>query len=180
MTVRELVELNQMITDIQITVRIGGTRLLDQLNIGCHEGVKPPYPTRVPISKKYVNNYSVLDQKMYKDAAYIPKSINSWDDGKDYWQVKVNRIPDKWLDLEVIDWSVSPASTVTHYSPRRSSFSGHGANVNFHGQKLDVNVLPSGENLEIKQKEKPRQQDPNEQLEGQMSIEDWDYEVMEI
>ena len=51
-------------------------------------------------------------------------------------------------------------------------------NTNFHGQLLKVTALPSGESLAVK--EPKRQQDHEEQLEGQMSIEDWNYEVMEI
>ena len=48
MTVRDLIERNGMITDLEITVRKDGGLLLDQLNIGCSEGVKPPYPTSTP------------------------------------------------------------------------------------------------------------------------------------
>jgi hypothetical protein len=44
LTVKELIELNQMITDIEITVRKGGTALFDQLNIGPAEGIEPPFP----------------------------------------------------------------------------------------------------------------------------------------
>lgn len=178
MKVRELIELNQMITDVVITVRINGNRLLDELNIGCERGVKPRFPTRVPKSEKYVNNMSVLDREMYKDAAYIPKSINAWDDGHDYWQVKPNRIPKAWLDLEVFAWEVWPASTVTYHSPRRST-EGRYRNVNFHGQRLNITALPSGESLVVKEP-KPKQQDDTEQLDGQMSFDDWDYEVVTI
>ena len=161
MKVRELIELNQMITDVQITVRINGTRLLDQLNIGCNEGIKPPYPTRVPKDKRYVDNFNVLDHAMYKDAAYIQKSINSWDDDKDYWQVKVNRIPSKWLDLEVFSWEVMPASL--YGNPRRSA--GHSRNVNFHGERICITALPSGEKLDI---EKP---ETKSEIDGQIEME---------
>ena len=57
MTVRELIELNMMITDIEITVRKNGG-LLDQLNIGPAEGIKPPYPTMVPKEERWVGNLS--------------------------------------------------------------------------------------------------------------------------
>lgn len=164
MTVRELIELNSYITDLEITVRLNGTRMLDQLNIGLHEGIKPRYPTRVPISEEYIDNFAVLDREHHKDAAYVDKSINSWDDGKDYWQTKVNRIPKKWLDLEVVSWDSHPASTV---GVSRRSCEGH-PNINFHGERLRVNVLPSGEKLDIPE-EKPK----NDQIEGQMSIEEW-------
>lgn len=164
MTVKELIELNQRITDVQITVRYKGSRLLDQLNIGCHEGVKPPYPTRVPLSAKYIDNFAVLDPKHHRDATYIPKSINAWDDGKDYWQVKVDRIPTKWRDLEVIGWDSSAASTVGTTSPKRGR-------TNFHGERIRINVLANGESLEVKQ---PETREPEEEpIDGQISIADW-------
>lgn len=163
MTVRELIELNAMITDLEITVRIGGNLLLDQLNIGCSEGVKPPYPTRVPKDPKYAGNFNQSNDDMYKDAAYIPKSINAWDDGKDYYEIKLNRIPANWLDLEVLSWSVGKASSVG-VNPRRHR------NVNFHGERLRITALPSGESLEVKE-------DPVEKsevgLSGQMNINDF-------
>lgn len=165
MTVKELIELNQMITDIEITVRKNGSALLDQLNIGPAEGIKPPYPTMVPKEARYAGNISIGTKR---EAYYIDKSINAWDDGKDYWQVKPSRIPNKWLDLEVFSWSVTPASTISH--GRRTNYDFNFNNVNFHGQRLSVTALPSGEKLEAKE-DKPKQND--EQLEGQMNIDEW-------
>lgn len=169
MTVKELIELNQMITDVEITVRMDG-KLVDQLNIGPAEGEKPPFPMRVPRDPKYAGNIGTHDEKMFKEAAYIPKSINAWDDGKDYWQVKVNRIPAKWLDLEVYSWEVWPASTVCYSSPRRRNGTLNFKNVNFYGERIGITALPSGEKLEVEEPKPKREQD--EQLEGQMSIED--------
>ena len=160
MTVLELIELNQMIVDVEITVRKNG-RLLDQLNIGPAEGVKPPYPIRVPISERYVDNICILDKEHHKDAAYIPKSINSWDDGKDYWQVKPNRIPKKWLGLEVISWECGEASTFGGTRRRIEN----SRNVNFHGERIRIDVRANGEKLEIPEEK--------EELDGQMSIEDF-------
>lgn len=171
MKVRELIELNQMITDVEITIRQNGTLRLDQLNIGPERGEKPRYPTRVPIKPEYAGLNDIYDNKKYHEAAYIPKSINAWDDGKDYWQVKLNRIPEKWLELEVYSWEVWPASSVCYTSPRRGQ-------THFHGQRLNITALPSGEKMEVT---KPKQkQEQTEQLEGQMSIDDWNYEVMEV
>jgi len=164
MKVRELIELNQMITDMEITVRQNGTALLDQLNIGPAEGIKPPYPTMVPKEERYIGNMSVSTKR---EAYYIDKSINAWDDGKDYWQVKLNRIPEKWLELEVYSWEVWPASSVCYTSPRRGQ-------TQFHGQRLNITALPSGEKMEVTEP-KPKQEQ-TEQLEGQMSIDDWNYE----
>ena len=147
-----------MITDIQITVR-KDMKLLDQLNIGCAEGVKPPYPTRVPKEEKYIDAVGYY-ATTHKDAIYIDKSINAFDDGKDYYQIKPNRIPKQWLDLEVISWDSTHASKVGTTSPRRGR-------TNFYGEKIRIDVLPSGQKLEIKE-EKPK----DDQIDGQMSFED--------
>lgn len=173
MTVRELIGLNQMITDIEITVRKGGSALLDQLNIGPAEGVKPPYPTMVPKEERYIGNQSLSTKR---EAYYIDKSINTWDDGKDYWQVKPNRIPSRWLDLEVYSWSVWPASTVVCGVNRRTNYGLNFKNVNFHGQRLSITALPSGETLTVKEPKvkKPAADD------NQMTFEDWGIEVVEI
>ena len=173
MTVKELIELNQMITDVEITVRKDGTKLLDQLNIGPAEGIKPPYPAMVPKEEKYIGNMS-LETK--REAHYINKSINSWDDGKDYWQVKWNRIPSKWLELTVYSWEVWPASTVVYRKSRRNDWGISYKNVNFHGQRLNITALPSGEQLVIKE-QKPKQPAADD---DQMTFEDWGIEVMEI
>ena len=173
MTVRELIELNQMITDVEITVRKDGSALLDQLNIGPAEGIKPPYPTMVPKEEKYIGNMS-LETK--REAYYINKSINSWDDGKDYWQVLPKRIPSKWLELTVYSWEVLPASTMVYGVSRRTNYNLNFKNVNFHGQRLNITALPSGEQLVIKE-QKPKQPAADD---GQMTFEDWGIEVMEI
>lgn len=161
MKVKDLIELNAMITDLEITVRKDGGLLLDQLNIGPSEGVKPPYPTRVPKEERFAGSLNQHDDGFYKDAAYIPKSINAWDDGKDYYEIKVNRIPAKWLELEVFSWEVWKASTVATTSPKR------GRTANFHGQLMKIVALPNGEKLEVKQEEK------TEELPGQMNITDF-------
>ena len=163
MKVKELIELNAMITDLEITVRKDGGLLWDQLNIGCSEGVKPPYPTRVPKEAKYAGNLCRTDEKMFKDAAYIPKSINAWDDGKDYYQILTGRVPGKWLELEVYSWEVWKASGVATTNPRRYQ------NNNFHGQLIKIVALPSGEKLEVKQE----LQTKTKELPGQMNIMDF-------
>lgn len=167
MTVKELIELNQMITDIEIIVRVNGTALLDALHIGCAIGEKPPYPLKVPKDRRYVGNMSV---EYRKEATYLPKSVNAWDDGKDYWQVKPDRIPKAWRDLEVYSWEVWPASIVSYHSPRRST--GLGINVNFHGQRINIIALPGGEALPDPEQKKPMTavSDP---MAGQMSLEDF-------
>lgn len=160
MTVFELISTNQMITDVQITVRHDGM-LLDQLNIGCSEGVRPPYPTRVPTDISYIENMGNNDAT-HRDATYIPKSINAWDDGKDYWQIKTNRIPEAWLNLEVTSWSCSAASRVATTSQRRYR------NVNFHGECIRIETIQSGQKLEIKEKKEKK----DDQIDGQLSFDD--------
>lgn len=169
MTVRELIELNQMITDIEITVRINGSALLDALFIGPAVGEKPRYPFRVPKERKYVGNMSFA---LRKEAKYIAKSINAWDDGKDYWQVKPDRIPKGWRDLEVYSWEVWPASTVCYTSPRRHNGKSDFPNVSFHGQRINIVVLPSGEKLPDPEQKKHTAAE-SEPLAGQMSLEDF-------
>lgn len=168
MKVKDLISLNAMITDLEITVRQDGGQLLDQLNIGCSEGVIPLYPTRVPKEPKYAGNPNRSVDDFYKDAAYIPKSINAWDDGKDYYEIKVNRIPAKWLDLEVYSWEVWTASKVGTTNPRRGR-------ANFHGQLMKITALPSGEKLELKEDPLKRETPEATQIDGQMLI--FDYEV---
>lgn len=155
MTVRELISLNQMIVDIEITVRKDGNALLDQLNFGPSEGVKPPHPMMVPIDERYIDN---IGNSYRREAYYIPKSINAWDDGKDYWQVKPERLPSKWLDLEVYAWNVWPASQVCTTSPRR------GHNVNFHGERINIIALPSGSSLAVKKEVKEQEQTEDMQM----------------
>ena len=166
MKVKELIELNQMITDIEITVRKNGSALLDQLNIGLSEGIEPPYPTTVPISEQYIGNTSEFCRRK---AHYIEKSINAWDDGKDYWQIKPDRIPKKWLELEVYAWEVWPASTYVHGRARRNDYGLSNKNTNFHGQRAIITALPSGESLEIK---KPRQE-PEAEEENEINLFNW-------
>ena len=156
MTVRELIELNQMIVDAEITIRDAvGRHMLDQLNIGPSEGIKPPYPTRVPKHPDWWKQQARSDDKYYKDAAYIVKSINSWDDGKDFWNVKPDRIPKKWLDLQVVSWETFPASSVG--VSRRSDATGKFQNVNFHGERIRIETVPSGQDMTVKEVKEPEE-----------------------
>lgn len=160
MTVKELIELNQMIVDVEIEVRKDGHRLVDALMIGCERGKKPHQPVKVPIDERYIGNAS-----QQREANYVDKSINAWDDGKDYYQVKWQRIPSKWLDLEVYSFEVWPASL--YGNPRRRT--GEARNVNFHGQRINIIALPSGEKLIPE----PKEIRPAAGSDGQMSVEDW-------
>lgn len=166
MKVKELIELNQMITDIEITVRKNGTALLDQLNIGLSEGIEPPFPTMVPTDERYIGNMSECYRRK---AHYIKKSINAWDDGKDYWQIKPDRIPKKWLELEVYAWEVWQASTCVHGKARRNDYGYSNRNVNFHGQRAIITALPSGESLEIKKS----RQEPEAEEEDEINLFNW-------
>ena len=157
MTVKELIELNQMITDVEITVRKDGTRLLDQINIGVSQGIKPPFPTMVPKDERYIGNMSTETKR---EAYYIDNSINAWDDGKDYWQIKVNKIPSKWLELEVYSWEVWHAPAINGTRRYR--------NNSFHGQRINIIALPSGNSLKVKE---PKTAE--DESDGQMTLDDW-------
>lgn len=136
MTVAELISINQNITDICIEVRVDGCALLDALHIGLDFGVKPPYPQMVPIDRAHIGNQSLTAKK---EAKYIRKSINAWDDDKDYWQIKTNRIPKEWLDLEVYSWRNWHVYKGRH---PRAAFGGQDA---YEG--IQIVALPKGDRM---------------------------------
>ena len=92
MTVKELIELDDCIGDITITVRGGasGGERLKEYHIGPEEGEVPPYHD---------------NKDVYKQVA-----INAKDVGKDYYQILLNKIPKPWLGLTVISFRVWKAS----------------------------------------------------------------------
>ena len=136
MNVRELIEINQNITDICIEVRVDGCALLDALHIGLDYGAEPPYPQMVPIDRAHIGNQCMAAKKKAK---YIRKSINTWDDDKDYWQIKTNRIPKAWLDLEVFSWQNWHVYKGRH---PRAAFGGQDA---YEG--IRIIALPTGEHM---------------------------------
>lgn len=158
MTVRELIENNPRIVDIEITVRENGNMLVDFMAIGPDAGVEPPFPQMIPNVKGAFNGPK-------HKATYKRKSINAWDDGKDYYEIKVDRIPAKWLKLEVFSWH-----TMHVYSPHHWR-SVPGGFFSFEG--IAITALPSGEKLETKTKAEKHNEDLDEngQLKGQMSFE---------
>lgn len=158
MTVRELIELNPELTDIEITVRRNGNMLVDYLGIGPDAGVEPPHPMMIPDREGCFNGPK-------HKAKYIRKSINAWDDGKDYYELKVERVPAKWLELEVFSWDHLHVYKPHHFRQP------HAGMFDFSGIK--ITALPSGETLEVKTKSEKRSEDVDEngQLIGQMSFE---------
>lgn len=133
MTARELLELNQMITDVDIEVREDGGKLIDALHIGMDYGIKPPYPLLVPDPNGTISNGGGLS----RESTYIRKSINTWDDGKDYWHIKVGEIPKKFSELEVFSWRMSHVYKRSH--PR--------ADMNPAGEEMEgirIVVVPDG------------------------------------
>lgn len=149
MTVRELLLLNNFITDVSIEVRENGSLLVDALEIGLDYGVVPPYPTIIgQLSGKH------------KQGTYIRKSINTWDDGRDYWQIKVDRIPEKWLSLQVFSWSASHVYSTHH--PR--------TDLTNSMEGIRITALPSGQTLDVVEKTEKNEQ---KQLEGQTDIFDF-------
>lgn len=153
MKVRELIELNSYITDLEICVRENGGKLLDCLHIGPDYGTKPKYPQMI-----YPNG--IMNHATARESTYICKSINTWDDGKDYWSIKLNSIPAKWLDLEVYCWRQRHVYSGRHYRSHSNPADEYCG--------LEITVNPSGQNLEIREEPKNK---PSEQIEGQMSLE---------
>lgn len=88
MTVKELIELNNCIGDMTITVRGGsnGGIRLREYRIGTDAGEKGPYPD---------------EKTTYKEVA-----INARDNEKDYYQLLIKQIPKPWLALKVKSWHV--------------------------------------------------------------------------
>ena len=164
MTVRELIELNAMITDVTIWVRKDGSLLLDYLAIGAHEGIKPPYPVQIPKSPEWAGK-TFNNRGMAKDGNYIRKNINSWDDGKDYWQVKPERIPKKYLGLTVYSWNATDASV---WGCPRRTIEGKFRNVSFNGIRLDIIAGQEGW-TPFEEKHAPKVEENN----GQMTLDDW-------
>ncbi len=150
-----------MIVDVEITVRNEQRWMIDQLNIGCSEGIKPRYPTRVPREPRFAGNQYKHDDHMFRDASYIPKSINAWDDGKDYYEIKLNRFPKGYLDLMVLFWDCFPAHFHTAYSPRRMS--GNSRNVNFSDAQR-VRITASCQTIIT------REEPVKEQMDGQITL----------
>lgn len=151
MKVRELISLNAQIVDVRIDVRKNGGELVDSLHFGPDYGVVPPYPL-------------IMHQNTSreKQATYIRKNINAWDDGREYWEVKPDRLPDKWLGLEVFSWKYSSV-----YRPHHQR-----DDLTHSMQGIEIVALPFGDSLDIKQKVDNVKQkvDGWEHLEGQMSL----------
>ena len=153
MTVRELIELNQKICDLVIEVREDG-KLIDYYAIG-YAMYKPRYPMRVPRKPEY-HPANRMDDSRYREGTYKPVSINTIDDGKDYWQVKVKRVPEYYLNLQVRDWDCTIAY---------SGIGRRGRGGSFDGKKIYVTALPNGTPPPAEEKPKA-----NEQMEGQITL----------
>ena len=156
MTVRELIELNQMICDLVIEVREGGGRLIDYYAIG-DAMYKPKYPMRVPRKPEYFDS-NRFDDTRYREGTYKPVSINTFDDGKDYWQVKVKRVPEYYLNLQVYSWDCTRAY---------SGIGMRGKVGSFEGKKICVIALPNGTPPPAEETPKPK---ADEQMAGQITL----------
>lgn len=154
MTVRELIELNQMICDLVIEVREGGSQLIDYYAIG-YAMYKPRYPMRVPRKPEYFDS-NRFDDSRYREGTYKPVSINTFDDGKDYWQVKVKRVPEYYLNLQVYSWD----STIAY-----RGIGMRGKVGIFEGKKICVIALPNGTPPPVEAKPKA-----DEQMAGQITL----------
>lgn len=107
MRVRELLETNDHVTDLEVKVRWNGF-LRDALYAGLSSGIKPVYPIQIPVDPY---KYSPADKT--READYLPKPINAWDkDG--YFKVLISKIPAKYLDLEVDFWKADTPLATHH------------------------------------------------------------------
>ena len=159
MTVRDLIEANMYITDVEISLRNNDGWLLNQLNIGMDYGVKRPYPTQVPIEEKYAGNTS---QSVRKDAIYLRKSINTYDDGKEYFQVKFGQFPRGWLDLEVFSWRAGHVYA-KHHDRQKPVDDWFGIRISARRYEDTLIVLEEPKAIEQK----------NDQIDGQIDIYEW-------
>lgn len=88
MTVEELISLNPNIGDVVVEVRDDG-RLVWEYRFGKKVGdVKP-------------HHFGGENTEIRKKMTFSPKPINAKDTGKEYYQILVDRIPEKVRKLEV-------------------------------------------------------------------------------
>ena len=150
MTIRELAEHNQLICDIEIEVRNAG-HLEHVYRFG--DGARYYPGDNSPMFQK---------GKTFRDITDVDKTeINAHDMGKDYYQVKLNRIPKKFqfiLDEELCSWNI------THAYRGLSSFYAE-------AKKLLITIDGAWQSQPVESEEKTAAK--NEQLEGQTNIFDF-------
>ena len=79
--------------------------------------------------------------------------------GKEYWETKWNRVPAKYLELEVYSWSVW------------SAYRGIDNNKYREGERINITALPSGQ---TRPEPEPREKKPQQEEDSnQMTIDDW-------
>lgn len=155
MTVKELIELNANITDIYIEVRNypENGQILDAYFIGPDAGVVPPYPFE----------WSKSTAKHGK-AKYVRKNINAYDDGRDYFEIKADRLPAYYLNLNVYSWRHSEVYRSHH---QRDDLSRSMEAIRITTYAPGAGQEPPKEKYDSKQ-----DLDENGQLKGQLSFED--------
>lgn len=119
MTVEELISLNQMIGDIEVEVREGGTKLVWIYRFGKNVGNVTPH--------MFGGERAEIRKKM----TFSPKPINAKDMGKDYYQILVDKIPENVRKLEVCGFSVT------------KSYRGIMNNHNF--EEIHITALPEAQ-----------------------------------
>lgn len=94
MKVKELIELNNLIGDIKITVREEGNGpLIKELRIGAGASQGP-------------DEQSII---------LLPEDTNSYDAGRDHYKVLTSKIPRMWLNLKVHAWDAGKAYRLGEY-----------------------------------------------------------------
>ena len=168
MTVKELIQDNGFIGDITIDIRGKSnsvtpgyenqqtfSHLQQDWHIGAEEGIKPPFPSKVD--------------------TYIEKNINEKDDGKDYYNLVVSRVPKELLNLHVTSWRVWPS-----YRRTKSSSSHSLEHILISAWTDETKEMADQQEI-LQQLEKARkreeaaavQEEVKEQLPGQIDINDW-------
>lgn len=115
MTIKELIQDNQHIGDIEIEVRKNGY-LIDEWHIG-YSCFARRYINAWDKYDKVVGGIELSDYKKRKDAEwkekhklvarfphFVDKLINSKDKGREYYQTLVNEVPKEAQDMEVYSW----------------------------------------------------------------------------
>lgn len=140
MTIKELIELNDYIGDITVTIRDSeGKNKIQEYHIGVNAGIIPVYHD---------------DKDVYEEI-----EINTFDKGKDYYQILVSRVPKQILELRVFAYRIWG-------SYRRYLSASHGL------EHVHITVR-QGENAKTPVIKEKSQEAKKEELEGQINLEDF-------
>ena len=87
MKIKELLELNNCIGDLDVEIRDENAIYIKSYHIGLNSGIEP------------IQRPPLCENDVYKEV-----SINSFDTKRVYYQILLNKIPKQLLELEVFSW----------------------------------------------------------------------------